>query len=460
MAIQKIPNTLIADNAVTASKIANGTLTADDIAANSITAAKLSASTSPTFGGLTVNNNVTINTDANSTLTIADGGADAITLYGSSGDELYIGANNAYKLRFKTDGNIVMDNGGSLGIGTSNPSYSLSVLSSAANVAEFTSSNTATALRLDNTHTNAWGSNLAIYTGGTAAGFFGTIGSLLGNTDQDLTVYATSGNGVRFYTNGNNRRVDIDSSGNLLVGNTDSTPYDRTSGNAIALGDGLISSAQEGGNAAIFNRMTNNGSITGFRYAGNEVGSWGSYSSVVSYLVLDPRTNGTGIVGLQNEIAPTNESGNPVDGAKDLGNSARRWKDLYLSGGAYLGGTGAANKLDDYEEGTWTPTSGFNLTLNSTCRYTKIGSSVTLTFDITYATGTDGNYGKISGLPFSSYSYSAGMIGFDTATNRVTMSYSAGSDIYFLNATTNAYFSLTDMSGIRLIGAITYLTAN
>jgi hypothetical protein len=31
------------------------------------------------------------------------------------------------------------------------------------------------------------------------------------------------------------------------------------------------------------------------------------------------------------------------------------FKDLYLSGGVYLGGTGAANLLDDYEEGTWTP---------------------------------------------------------------------------------------------------------
>jgi hypothetical protein len=30
--------------------------------------------------------------------------------------------------------------------------------------------------------------------------------------------------------------------------------------------------------------------------------------------------------------------------------------DLTLSGGVYLGGTGSANYLDDYEEGTWTPT--------------------------------------------------------------------------------------------------------
>lgn len=121
MAIQKITAAVLGNNAVTAASVAAGTLSAADIADNSITAAKISASTSPTLGGLTTNGNVTINTDANSTLTISDGGTDAVNLYGGTGDELYLGANNAYKLRFKTTGDIVMDNGGSFGIGTSTP---------------------------------------------------------------------------------------------------------------------------------------------------------------------------------------------------------------------------------------------------------------------------------------------------------------------------------------------------
>ena len=41
------------------------------------------------------------------------------------------------------------------------------------------------------------------------------------------------------------------------------------------------------------------------------------------------------------------------DNARDLGSGGARWKDLYLSGGAYIGGTGAANHLDDYETGTF-----------------------------------------------------------------------------------------------------------
>ena len=73
------------------------------------------------------NGSFKIDTDTNSTFKISDGGTDAITLYGGTGDELYMGANNAYSLRFKTDGNIVMDNGGNLGIGTGSPTGKLDI---------------------------------------------------------------------------------------------------------------------------------------------------------------------------------------------------------------------------------------------------------------------------------------------------------------------------------------------
>jgi hypothetical protein len=56
-------------------------------------------------------------------------------------------------------------------------------------------------------------------------------------------------------------------------------------------------------------------------------------------------------------------------------------KDIFLSGGVYLGGTGSANKLDDYEEGTWTPvitSSNGTTTSSNTCLYVKVGSSLFL----------------------------------------------------------------------------------
>jgi len=100
---------------------------------------------------------------------------------------------------------------------------SLAVSGSSSVPVTITSSGASTSVSIDNTNVNAWGSNLRILTGGTLAGYFGTIGSLLGTTAQDLAVYATSGNGFRVYTNGNNERARIDSSGNLGIGVTPST---------------------------------------------------------------------------------------------------------------------------------------------------------------------------------------------------------------------------------------------
>jgi hypothetical protein len=80
--------------------------------------------------------------------------------------------------------------------------------------------------------------------------------------------------------------------------------------------------------------------------------------------------------------------------------------------GVYLGGTGAANYLDDYEEGTWTPTVGTNgqsasgavYTVQSG-RYTKIGRTVIMSFQIILSskgTISSGNDARIIGFPFKS----------------------------------------------------------
>ena len=62
--------------------------------------------------------------------------------------------------------------------------------------------------------------------------------------------------------------------------------------------------------------------------------------------------------------------------------------DIVTSGGVYLGGTGSANKLDDYEEGTWTPT------------YTTDSTNFS---SITYDTAvTGGKYVKVGGMVYAS----------------------------------------------------------
>ena len=82
--------------------------------------------------------------------------------------------------------------------------------------------------------------------------------------------------------------------------------------------------------------------------------------------------------------------------------------DLTLSGGVYLGGTGAANYLDDYEEGvidntnmTFTNSgSAVNNANYTTLRYTKVGSMVTVTGNIFLGSVTSQNGWLKIPLPF------------------------------------------------------------
>jgi hypothetical protein len=96
--------------------------------------------------------------------------------------------------------------------------------------------------------------------------------------------------------------------------------------------------------------------------------------------------------------------------AIDIGGNPHRFKDLYLSGGVYLGGTGSANKLDDYEEGTFEVTlrdasSGGNTgSASQGNKYVKIGNKVWMQFNIVNITTTgmtSGNVLFFTGLPFT-----------------------------------------------------------
>ena len=100
---------------------------------------------------------------------------------------------------------------------------------------------------------------------------------------------------------------------------------------------------------------------------------------------------------------------------------------ITVGGGIYIGGTGAANLLDDYEEGTYTvqlfdASSGGNASSTSvTGTYTKIGNLVTCKFDSLNnidTTGMTGSNELYYSLPFAAGSTgrSAGSVVFDSLT--------------------------------------------
>ena len=215
----------------------------------------------------------------------------------------------------------------------------------------------------------------------------------------DIGSTGGASNNLNFYANANTTpKMTLNGAGNLLVGKT---VADLTT-TGIQLSSAGFISASRPDVSAVFNRRTTDGDIMLLRKDGTTVGSIQSRAGLVSTIILDPRTNGAGLTGASQEIQPTNGDGTQVDGVISLGDDNNGFKNLYLGGGVYLGGTGAANKLDDYEEGTWTPTLGGGATATDmTGIYTKVGRLVTVTLALEASTITGAPNHIITGLPFA-----------------------------------------------------------
>ena len=207
------------------------------------------------------------------------------------------------------------------------------------------------------------------------------------DADRGRIIYGHSGDYMSF-TTAASEAMRIDSSGNLLVGTTSTNivaSSTATDEGFVYVNGASLTSARSAGQVADFNRITNDGEIIRLRKDGAAVGSIGAGAG--GFLTIGS-PNGTPVYATfaNGSLKPTTSLGSNSDGGGDLGNVSARWKDLYLSGGVYLGGTGAANHLDDYEEGdlaiTFTPDTSGSISMNSSynrAAYTKIGNLVTVT---------------------------------------------------------------------------------
>jgi len=277
----------------------------------------------------------------------------------------YYHSDNSMQFYTGSDERMRIDSSGNVGIGTSSPTAPLSVLNAAS---------TATTVQIGSS-TLTHNTGIYLRTTGVAGLSWGSGG--------DLAFY---GGGA-----GSAERMRIDSSGNLLVGTTDTTPGigDTNAGISMSAANGIIISRANDAPINI-SRNSSDGALTYFRKDGAIVGSIGTNAATM--YVSAPQAGGMKYSYLTSTNAvmlPVTTTGANADGLHDLGLSAARFKDLYLSGTATMGslnlGGGGGEKLHVYDGGS--VKAGFGVDLSGSSRELSMFHSTS---------GTNGNisFGK------------------------------------------------------------------
>ena len=193
----------------------------------------------------------------------------------------------------------------------------------------------------------------------------------------------TSGHAINFATGGYTERMRIDSSGNVLVGQT---TYSVNNGGIRLRQDGEANFSRSDQPTIFLNRVTSDGEIARFTKNGTTVGSISNSGTTIAI----GNNSNAGIRFASSRFNPTSGGATDSDNAMDIGNTGARFKDLYLSGGVYLGGTGSANKLDDYESGQFNAhiydDSGQITSHTQQARYIKVGQLCHIDIEI-YSNG-------------------------------------------------------------------------
>jgi len=226
-----------------------------------------------------------------------------------------------------------------------------------------------------------------------------------GTFDGNVTMAGTfTSKGID--DNADANAITIDSSERVLVNKT-STNFG-VEGVELGGADGKIFITRDN-NSLYLNRLSSDGDIVQFYKDSTQVGSIGVADSGDRIYLANGGAEGIGIDNGSNAFVPTNASGAYADNHISLGRSDARWAGIYTSDGLFVGGTGSANQLDDYEEGTWTPslsgaTSGTRpADSGHKSTYTKVGNMVhvTTSFGVGGLSGTASGKCRIEGLPFN-----------------------------------------------------------
>ena len=161
-------------------------------------------------------------------------------------------------------------------------------------------------------------------------------------TDDLVTLNAQAVTGVLRFDTAGTEAGRFDASQNFLVGTTNTVPGVGNTTTGISLyNDGRIFVSKSGNAVMSLNRNTNDGNVLEVRKTGNSVGSLGVKSSD---LFIGTGDTGVRFVDGDDALIPHSVTANDYrDAGVDLGHSSFRFKDLHMSGSAFIATTRLGN---------------------------------------------------------------------------------------------------------------------
>ena len=261
--------------------------------------------------------------------------------------------------------------------------------------------------------------------------------------DVSLSTLYESGGALQ-----NHDDVTVDASGNVGIGTT--SPAEK-----LEIYNGAFKLTGSNGAGV---RMTHGNTENGGEI--NLLDTNGAVKGLIDY--VDADDDGEGTMRFLNLSSTTGEMEIGTNGANvrfRVGGS-EKLRILPAGGITFNGDTAAANALDDYEEGTWTPV-GNGVTLSvSNATYTKIGNLVSIEVDITIPTNSNTNNMEIWGLPYNVDGFASASLGYTNAsagTNHTYLIYNGSSYVAARTSSGTAATNAT-FSNVRVIFSGVYET--
>jgi hypothetical protein len=179
-----------------------------------------------------------------------------------------------------------------------------------------------------------------------------------------------------------------------------------------------------------------NASITGAKIAlGTITGDDIATGQITGNLLTDNCVSGNNIVS-----SPTITGNVTINGSLGIGGATTPSSGVGIKFPATQVGSTDANTLDDYEEGTWTPSVGGDATYTGrSAEYTKIGNLIFVRAEMVISVIGTGSATVIGGLPFSAAkecTISLSKLGNSSLNFYSAQLRNSGSDLY-ISAQTN-----------------------